>query len=89
MSGTTPTPPTSPSRRRFSDHVRRAAGGPFVDSRIRPFLASAGGKLQEPAELFHRVASFVNWNLYSLDTIFDKESKVLRQRQKGITLPPS
>ena len=72
----------------FSDHVRRAAGAPFVDSRIRPFLASAGGRLQEPAELFHRVASFVNGTFYSLDTIYDKESKVLpNNRQKGYPSP--
>ena len=72
----------------FSDHVRRAASAPFVDSRIRPFLASAGGRLQEPAELFQRVAFFVNGTFYSLDTVYDKESKVLpNNRQKGYPSP--
>ena len=72
----------------FSNHVRSAAASPFVDSRIRPFLASAGGKLQAPAELFHRVASFVNETFYTLDTIYDRESKVLpNNRQKGYPSP--
>ncbi|WP_367338978.1 hypothetical protein [Aminivibrio sp.] len=31
------------------------------------------GKLQAPAELFHRVASFVNETFYTLDTICDRE----------------
>ena len=72
----------------FSDHVRKAAAAPFVDSRVQPFLASAGGTLQEPAELFRQVASFVNKTFYSLDTIYDKESKVLpNNRQKGYPSP--
>lgn len=60
----------------FGDHVRQAAAAPFIDSRIRPYIASAGGTLQAPAELFHRVAFFVNETFYTLDTIYDKASKV-------------
>lgn len=72
----------------FSDHVRKAAGSPFLDSRIRPFLASAGGTLQRPAELFRQVASFVNMTFYTLDTIYDEESRVLpNNRQKGYPSP--
>lgn len=72
----------------FSRNVRKAADEPFIDSRVRSFLASAGGKLQEPGELFHQVASFVNRTFYSLDTIHDKESKVLpNNRQKGYPSP--
>ena len=61
----------------FPEHVRRAAADPFIDSRIRSSLASAGGTLLPPSELFHAVASFVNGAFYSLDTIYDKESGVL------------
>ena len=72
----------------FSDHVRKAASAPFVDSRVRPFLASAGGTLQPPAELFRQVAAFVNMTFYTLDTIYDEESKVLpNNRQKGYPSP--
>ncbi|MEA4880121.1 MAG: hypothetical protein VB045_01445, partial [Synergistaceae bacterium] len=72
----------------FSDHVRKAAGSPFLDSRIRPFLASAGGTLQAPAELFRQVAAFVNMTFYTLDTIYDEESRVLpNNRQKGYPSP--
>lgn len=61
----------------FPGHVRRAAAAPFVDPRIRPSLASAGGTLLPPSELFHAVASFVNSAFYSMDTIYDKDSGVL------------
>ncbi|NLB82845.1 MAG: hypothetical protein GX791_01230, partial [Synergistaceae bacterium] len=72
----------------FSDHVRKASSAPFVDSRVRPFLASAGGTLQAPAELFRQVAAFVNMTFYTLDTIYDQESGVLpNNRQKGYPSP--
>ncbi|MBL3539336.1 hypothetical protein [Aminivibrio sp.] len=72
----------------FSEHVRRAAAAPFVDSRIRPFIASAGGRLRTPEELFRQVASFVNRTFYSLDTIYDKKSNVPpNNRQKGYPSP--
>ena len=72
----------------FSNHVRSAAAAPLIDSRIRPFLASAGGTLQAPEELFHRVASFVNGTFYSMDTIYDWESMVLPNNwQKGYPSP--
>ncbi|MGI6782884.1 MAG: hypothetical protein ACOX5A_01545 [Aminivibrio sp.] len=61
----------------FPEHVRRAAAAPFIDPRIRPSLASAGGTLLPPSELFHAAASFVNGAFYSLDTIYDKDSGVL------------
>ena len=32
----------------FPEHVRAAAAAPFMDSRVRPYLGSAGGTLQEP-----------------------------------------
>jgi hypothetical protein len=60
----------------FAEHVRRAAANPFIDPRIRPFLASAGGTLQDPAELFRRIALFTNSNFYSMDTIYDGPSGV-------------
>lgn len=72
----------------FSDHVRKAAAAPFVDSRIQPFIASAGGTLQPPAELFHRVASFVNETFYTLDTIYDKATGVYpNNKLKGYPSP--
>ncbi|MGI6253021.1 MAG: hypothetical protein ACOYJV_06265 [Aminivibrio sp.] len=72
----------------FPDHVRRAAADPFIDSRIRPSLASAGGALLPPSELFHAVASFVNGAFYSLDTIYDKETGVW-PNNVTITVPGS
>jgi len=60
----------------FAEHVRRAAANPFIDSRIRPFIASAGGTLQTPAELFHQVARFTNSTFYSMDTIYDEPSAI-------------
>ncbi len=60
----------------FPEHVRRAAA-PFIDSRIRPFIASAGGTLQAPAELFDQVARFTNSTFYSMDTIYDKPLGIL------------
>ena len=61
----------------FPEHVRRAAANPFIDSRIRPFIASAGGTLQAPAELFDQVARFTNSTFYSMDTIYDKPLGIL------------
>ena len=59
-----------------SRHVKEAAAYPIVDERIAPFLKSAGGQLQSPADIFHQVALFTNQNFYSLDTIHDGPSWV-------------
>ncbi len=61
----------------FPEHVRAAAASPFIDSRIRPYLKSAGGALQRPSVLFHQVALFINATFYSMDTIYDGPSGVL------------
>jgi len=72
----------------FPEHVRAAAGNPFIDSHIRPYLESAGGTLQEPLELFHQVASFINKTFYTMDTIYDGPSGALpNNRQKPYPAP--
>ena len=63
--------------RTFSEHVRAAAADPFLDPRLTPFLASAGGTLQEPERLVREVAGFTNRHFYSEDTIHDKASKII------------
>ncbi|ACU90605.1 hypothetical protein Dbac_2526 [Desulfomicrobium baculatum DSM 4028] len=63
--------------RTFSEHVRAAAADPFLDPRLTPFLASAGGTLQEPERLFREVAGFTNKHFYSEDTIHDKASGII------------
>ncbi len=74
----------------FSNHVRSAAASPFIDSRIRPFLASAGGTLQAPAErLFRRVASLREHYVLLWIPYTTRDSNVLpNNRQKGYP-PPS
>ncbi len=72
----------------FPEHVRAAAAAPFIDSHIRPYLESAGGTLQEPLELFHQVASFINKTFYAMDTIYDGPSGALpNNRQKPYPAP--
>ncbi|MCJ8501256.1 PKD domain-containing protein [Desulfatitalea alkaliphila] len=61
----------------FSEHVRSAARDPLLDPRLTPFLAGAGGTQQKPEALFHRVATFINENFYSADTIYDQPSHVI------------
>ncbi|PKN43139.1 MAG: hypothetical protein CVU60_01920 [Deltaproteobacteria bacterium HGW-Deltaproteobacteria-18] len=61
----------------FSEHVRAAAADPFLDPRLQPILASAGGTLQDPEGLVREVASFTNRHFYSEDTIHDKASKII------------
>jgi hypothetical protein len=63
--------------RTFAEHVRAAAADPFLDPRVTPFLASAGGTLQKPERLFREVAGFTNKHFYSEDTIHDKASKII------------
>lgn len=60
----------------FAETVSAYAGAP-VDGRIAPFIASAGGALQTPGELFRQVALFTNANFYTADTIYDGPSKVI------------
>ena len=72
----------------FPEHVRAAAASPFIDSRIRPYLKSAGGTLQEPLELFHQVAIFTNKTFCTMDTIYDALLGVLpNNRQKPYPSP--
>lgn len=61
----------------FSEHVRAAAADPFLDPRLTPLLASAGGALQEPERLVREVAGFTNSHFYSEDTIHDKASNII------------
>jgi len=58
----------------YSSHAKLAAANPLIDSRIQPFLASAGGVLQTPRALAHELAVFTNRYFYSMDTIYDKPS---------------
>lgn len=68
----------------FSEHVRNAAADPLLDPRMKPFLASAGGALQDPERLFREVSSFTNRNFYSADTIHDKASSVIPNNYKKL-----
>jgi hypothetical protein len=61
----------------FSEHVRYAAADRLLDPRMKPYLASAGGTLQRPDQLFHQVAGFVNEQFYSADTIYDQASGII------------
>jgi len=60
----------------FAETVSASAAGP-VDGRIAPSLASAGGTLQPPEELFRQVALFINAHFYTADTIYDGPSNVI------------
>jgi hypothetical protein len=60
----------------FAETVSAHAQKP-VDEDIAPYLASAGGVLQTPGELFRQVALFVNREFYTADTIFDSEGPVI------------
>jgi hypothetical protein len=63
--------------RTYAEHVRQAAASPFLDGRITPYLASAGGTLQRPETLFHEVAGFVNRHFYSADTIANYRGSIM------------
>ena len=73
----------------FSEHVRNAAADPLLDPRITPFLASAGGGLQWPEQLFDVVAAFTNKYFYSADTIYDQPSLVIPNNYSIFALPYS
>jgi antitoxin component YwqK of YwqJK toxin-antitoxin module len=60
----------------FSTTVSAVAGSP-VDAHVAPYLLSAGGALQAPAELFQQVALFTNQQFYSSDTIYDAAAGVI------------